>query len=158
MYSILFVCLGNICRSPTADAICTHQIAQLELNQVVKCDSAGTSAYHVGEPPDKRSVQHALSQGVDAQSIRSRQVVLNDFDKFDLILAMDEQNLKHLQDMMPKGCHAKLHKILDFSDSHFGQNVPDPYYGGKEGFNLVFDLCSEAIENILKKFKNGQLK
>jgi protein-tyrosine phosphatase len=158
MYSILFVCLGNICRSPTADAICADQIAKLKLNQELHCDSAGTSAYHVGEPPDPRSVQYAQSQGVDAQFIRSRQIALSDFDKFDLILAMDQQNYTNMQSMMPKGCKAQVKKLLDFSVSHQGQDVPDPYYGGKEGFKLVFDLCNEAISNLLRKFQNGQLE
>jgi protein-tyrosine phosphatase len=157
MYSILFVCLGNICRSPTADAICDHHIEKLSLNKVLRCDSAGTSAYHVGEPPDKRSVSYALSQGVNAQDIRSRKIIFSDFDEFDLILAMDEQNYTNLQRMKPANCRAQVKKLLDFSKANVGQDVPDPYYGGKEGFKLVFDLCNEAVENILNQFKTGKL-
>lgn len=150
--SILCVCLGNICRSPTAEAVFRQHIHHAQLN--IQVDSAGTSANHAGEPPDPRSQAHAKKRGVDLSRIRSRQVTEQDFYDFELILAMDTRNLNHLQAM-----HASLAaqhegsaalaevQLLSAKDTaHKNQPLPDPYYGGYTGFELVLDRCESAVQ------------
>ena len=139
---VLFVCLGNICRSPMAEGV-FRQIAT-ERNLGVEIDSAGTGAWHVGEPPDQRGQERLLAAGIDISSSRARKVVIEDFDRFDLIIAMDKQNLAALKRLSEPGQSHKIHLFLDFAPHLAGQEVPDPYYGHSDGFDHVFELISAA--------------
>ncbi len=143
MTSVLFVCLGNICRSPTAHGVFQHTIDHSALAGRVRVDSAGTGAWHVGKPPDRRAQQEALRRGVDISGLRARQVTGSDFHDFDLILAMDQQNLSDLQENCPVALQHKLGLFLSYAD-HPETDVPDPYYGGEEGFRHVFNLVESA--------------
>lgn len=148
-HAVLFVCMGNICRSPTAEAVFRHKLAQHALATQVGHDSAGTHAYHVGEAPDGRSQTHATRRGYRMNDLRARQVHAEDFAAFDLILAMDKQNLRLLQQQCPPGLRHKISLFLDFADGLQGQEVPDPYYGGADGFETVLDLCEAAADGLL---------
>ena len=149
--SVLFVCLGNICRSPTAEGVFRSILAQnpqVQLNQWT-IDSAGTGAWHVGNPPDSRAQSAASHRGYDLSAIKARQVVDSDFDDFDYILAMDKDNLAHLTAMANQrryGGHLGL--FLDFAHSSI-KEVPDPYYGGSQGFETVLDLIEEASTGLI---------
>lgn len=149
MISVLFVCLGNICRSPTAEGIFRATCQERGLSDQFRIDSAGTAGWHVGKPPDTRAIQAARRRGVDVSMLRARQVEAADFEKFDFILAMDESNVEDLIAMRPQGSSAHLHRFLEFARSANLLDVPDPYYGGDEGFELVLDLITEASEGFL---------
>ena len=149
MISVLFVCLGNICRSPTAEGIFRATCQERGLSDQFRIDSAGTAGWHVGKPPDTRAIQAARRRGVDVFMLRARQVEAADFEKFDFILAMDESNVEDLIAMRPQGSSAHLHRFLEFARSANLLDVPDPYYGGDEGFELVLDLITEASEGFL---------
>lgn len=144
---VLFVCLGNICRSPTADAVLTSMAADREVKGLT-VDSAGTAAYHVGSAPDPRAVSKGRSHGYDLSSLRARQVRDSDFDEFDLILAMDKANLADLKLRKPADCRARVEMASEFSSLDF-QDVPDPYYGGDDGFEHVIRLCESIGEGVL---------
>ncbi|MCF7982651.1 MAG: low molecular weight phosphotyrosine protein phosphatase, partial [Pseudomonadales bacterium] len=137
---VLFVCLGNICRSPTADAVFNKMVSDSGLNHHVHVDSAGTGSWHVGHPPDKRATEVAAQRGYDLSLLRARQVCLEDFDQFDHILAMDKANLSDLAAMCPPHCQDKLRLFLEFAPDLAQNDVADPYYGGNEGFDLVLDM------------------
>ncbi|MCX8081479.1 MAG: low molecular weight phosphotyrosine protein phosphatase [Bacteroidia bacterium] len=148
--SFLFVCLGNICRSPLAEGIFLH------LNEIHKknfiIDSAGTASYHVGEPPDPRTVRQALGRGIDLRNLRARQFKPNDFLKFDHIFVMDKSNLRNVLTLASCDADAsKVSLLLDHYPECGLREVPDPYYGGPEGFEEVFDLVYGACERIFKK-------
>ncbi len=145
---VLFVCLGNICRSPTAEAVFRHQLQSHPLAHQIECDSAGTSNYHVGEAPDRRAAQAAQKRGYDMSQLRGRQIQEVDFETFDLILAMDRANLAELLSMANSSQRPKLKLFLDFSTCA-EQEVPDPYYGGREGFDHVLDLVESASAGLL---------
>lgn len=148
---LLFVCLGNICRSPSAEAIMNSLIEQKGLTQQISCDSAGTGAYHVGSPPDRRMTAAAKVQGIDLGG-KARQFNSTDFEQFDLILAMDQENYRNI--LLPDAAKAYRHKVFlmcDFCTRHPDREVPDPYYGGAEGFNYVIDLLKDACEGLLDK-------
>ncbi len=147
--SVLFVCMGNICRSPTAEGVFRHLVQQTGHCHWVKTDSAGTHAYHIGEPPDRRSQQIALSRGIDLTDLRGRKVIASDFDNFDYILAMDNENYKILKQLCPAGFESKLSLFLDFSKEYSESEVPDPYYGGDRGFEHVFNLVESASQGLL---------
>ncbi len=148
MYSVLFVCLGNICRSPTADGIFRAKAAEAGLE--LHIDSAGTSAYHAGEAPDLRSQQEAKRHGYDLSMIRSRQVISEDFNQYDLVIAMDKSNLENLQTYKSNTCKAKLKLFLaDFAPDLGVEEVPDPYYGGAKGFTEVVKLIEQASEGLV---------
>ena len=149
MISVLFVCLGNICRSPTAEGIFRATCQQRELSGQFRIDSAGTAGWHVGKPPDTRGVAAAGRRGVDLSMLRARQVEAGDFENFDFILAMDESNIEDLIAMRPQHSSAHLHRFLEFNKSANSLDVPDPYYGGDEGFELVLDLITEASEGFM---------
>jgi protein-tyrosine phosphatase len=150
-YKLLFVCLGNICRSPAAENIMNHLIEQAGLSDRIICDSAGTSSYHIGSPPDSRMSATALQKLQIKLCGRSRQFQKLDFENFDMILAMDQENYKDILSLDPTGkYHQKVHLICDFCSRHNLKQVPDPYYGGTEGFHLVIDLLVDACEGLLK--------
>ncbi len=149
---ILMVCLGNICRSPLAAGILKHKAQQLGLEWSV--DSAGTGAWHAGELPDPRSIDVARRFGIDITDQRARQVCLEDFERFDLIFAMDRQNLRHLQQMASRLEHRqKIRLLLDVLYPGQEQEVPDPYYGGPEGFVQVFSLVEAACKRLLEEYR-----
>lgn len=145
---VLFVCLGNICRSPSAEIVCQQMAASLDINMEV--DSAGTLALHAGEPPDSRSIAAAKLRGYDMSSLRARQVITDDFYHFDVIFAMDDSNFTNLKNMMPSDSAARVGLFLKDYGSSSIKEVPDPYYGGAKGFERVLDLLEDATENFLK--------
>ena len=145
--AILFVCLGNICRSPTAEGVFRQKAKSVGLD--LKIDSAGTAGYHHGAPPDKRSRQVANARGYDLSRLKCRKVTEEDFVTFDLILGMDEANMRDLKRKCPEEHHSKLQLFLDYAEADFDE-VPDPYYGGKRGFELVLDLLEDASDGLLK--------
>ncbi|HVP32031.1 MAG TPA: low molecular weight protein-tyrosine-phosphatase [Steroidobacteraceae bacterium] len=146
---ILFVCLGNICRSPTAEGVLRTLAAREapELDLVV--DSAGTAGYHIGEPPDPRTQQAAARRGYELGMLRARVIEPADFERFDLILAMDRENLKVLRRRAPPQAHERLRLLLEFAPDATPADVPDPYYGGPNGFEEVLDLVEVAARGLL---------
>ncbi|PTY36641.1 phosphotyrosine protein phosphatase [Saccharospirillum sp. MSK14-1] len=151
--SVLFVCLGNICRSPTAQGVFEQALADSVLAGQVTVDSAGTAAYHLGKSPDTRATAAARQHGYRLEAFRARQVNVDDFYRFDWILAMDAQNLADLQAMRPEDSQAKLGLFLDQIDQCAVREVPDPYYGGSEGFEQVLDLCEQASQALLRRLE-----
>lgn len=142
--------MGNICRSPTAHGILQKIIDDNHLHHVLEVDSAGTHDYHEGEPPDPRSQKASLKYGVNISSQRSRPVTLNDFKEFDIILAMDKDNKENLLQLCPHQFKSKIKLLLEYHPSIDDKNVPDPYYSGPEGFDLVFQLSDTAVKNLMK--------
>ncbi|MBW4539171.1 MAG: low molecular weight phosphotyrosine protein phosphatase [Myxacorys chilensis ATA2-1-KO14] len=148
-YKLLFVCLGNICRSPSAENIMNHLVRDAGLSGEIACDSAGTSSYHIGSPPDRRMTIAAKAQGIDLVG-QARQFVRSDFEEFDLILAMDRENYEEICSVDRAGTHRdKVRLMCNFCTRHTLKEVPDPYYGGEEGFNQVIDLLMDACEGLL---------
>jgi protein-tyrosine phosphatase len=150
---ILLVCMGNICRSPTAEGVLRAKVAQAGLGGRVVIDSAGTHNYHSGSPPDDRSQEHALARGYDLSKLRARQILDADYEKFDLILGMDWDNLALLQaDCPPEHAH-KLKLFMSFADPalQLGETVPDPYYGQEAGFERVLDLVEAASHGLIEQ-------
>ena len=145
--TILFVCLGNICRSPTAEAVFRQRTARSGLEVII--DSAGTGGWHAGERPDPRAIEHGALKGYDLTDQSARKVTRTDFSSFDFILAMDAQNLSHLRDMCPSGYSGHLSRFLDFAPNIADKNVPDPYYGGADGFNQVIALIEAASDGLI---------
>lgn len=150
---VLFVCAGNICRSPTAEGVFRHSVASAGLGQKVFLDSAGTHGYHVGHPPDRRAQLAAAQRGYDIAGLRARQVTGQDFIEFDYILAMDLDNLSHLKQVAPAQHHEKLALFMDYGSARQGEEVPDPYYGGAQGFELVLDMAEDAAQGLLQQIK-----
>ncbi len=148
-YSVLFLCMGNICRSPTAHGVFRHRVRAAGLDGVVRVDSAGTHNYHPGEPPDHRSQQHATRRGYDLSDLRARQMLLADFATHDLVLAMDWDNLAMAQELCPPAHAHKLRRLTEFCLRMNSPVVPDPYYGGASGFDDVLDLVEDACEGLL---------
>ncbi|MAC46764.1 MAG: phosphotyrosine protein phosphatase [Oceanospirillum sp.] len=147
--SVLFVCLGNICRSPTADGIFRGLVTRAGLDKRIEVDSAGTGAWHVGNPPDPRTQKAAEVRGYDLSMLRARQAIEADFHEFDLILAMDHANYNELMSLQPANSKASLRLFLSYAPELGVQEVPDPYYGGDDGFEQVLDLVEAAGENLL---------
>jgi protein-tyrosine phosphatase len=147
---VLFVCLGNICRSPTAEGVFGHMLAAQAPQLQVEIDSAGTAAYHIGSAPDPRSRRAALSRGIDISGLRARQVRMEDFSRFDLILAMDRENLGELRAMQPEHSRALVQLFLDYAPELQLRDVPDPYYGGADAFEKVLDLATTASQGLLE--------
>jgi protein-tyrosine phosphatase len=148
-YRVLMVCLGNICRSPTAEGVLRHLAAKEAPGLALEVDSAGTADYHIGAPPDARSLRAALRRGIDIGSLRARQVVADDFARFDLILAMDAENLRELQALQPRNSRAALKRFLDYAPEMELRDVPDPYYGKAAAFEKVLDLTTAAARGLL---------
>ena len=157
MVGVLFVCLGNICRSPTGEGLFQDLVDRKNLKQKITVDSAGTAAYHIGEPPDPRSQAAASRRGIDLSNQRARRVEVKDFEKFDYLLAMDAANKDSLMRLCPPGCEHKVHLMMDFGEGTKGQDVPDPYYVGGEGFEVVLDLIENASNGLLKEICNKRL-
>ncbi|MCL1144797.1 low molecular weight phosphotyrosine protein phosphatase [Shewanella marinintestina] len=157
--SILFVCMGNICRSPSAEAMFRAKVSAAKLD--IRIDSAGTIAYHQGNAPDKRSIAAGVKRGLNFNGMQARMVTQTDFSDFDLILAADEQNLQDLKRICPAEYQAKLALMLDFCA--FGEHdaiyteVPDPYYGEGDGFELVLDLLENSCDGLVSRIQSGQL-
>lgn len=151
---VLMVCMGNICRSPTAEGVLRHKLRQAGLHSVV-VDSAGTHAYHEGDPPDHRAIQHARRRGYDLSPLRARMVCESDFEEFDLILAMDWDNLALLEEDCPPSHRDKLKRLTEFACRHDSPVVPDPYYSGADGFERVLDLIEDACDGLLGHLKRG---
>ncbi|MDB5849633.1 MAG: phosphotyrosine protein phosphatase [Rhodoferax sp.] len=149
-FSILFVCMGNICRSPTAHGVLQHKVDALGLQDRIRVDSAGTHNYHPDSPPDARSQQHASRRGYDLSALRARQIVDADFEAHDLILVMDWDNLSLAQDQSSPRHHPKIRRLTEFCERHDSPVVPDPYYGGARGFEEVLDLVEDACDGLLK--------
>ncbi len=155
------ICLGNICRSPTAQGVLEKLIENKGLSDVIEVDSAATSNYHCGQHPDPRSIAAAARRGYSLQEQVARQVIAADFQQFDYLLAMDRDNLRHLQQATPPQCRAQVQLLLDYSP-HSPESVPDPYFGGEEqGFEVVLDLLEIACANLLLhlqgQFQGGQV-
>jgi protein-tyrosine phosphatase len=149
-YRILFVCMGNICRSPTAEAIFYRRLADRELLQKVEIDSAGTHNFHPDAPPDERSQMHALKRGYDMSHLRARQIMDSDFEEFDLLLTMDWDNRALLEERCPAQHLHKVRGLAEFLQTSQASVIPDPYYGGDQGFEHVLDLIEEASEGLMK--------
>lgn len=152
--SVLFICMGNICRSPTAEGVFRHFVEQRGLQESIRIDSAGTHAYHSGEPSDRRAIAAAARRGYDMTGIRARRVRDEDFEEFDLVIAMDDQNLQNLQEMAGPALSAKVSLFLDYSSGDVSE-VPDPYYGGAKGFERVLDLVEDASRGLLEMLRKS---
>jgi protein-tyrosine phosphatase len=148
-FSVLFVCMGNICRSPTAHGVFRHRVGQAGLAERVRVASAATHDYHPGEPPDPRSVEHALARGYDLSDLRARVLGIEDLESADLVLVMDEDNDREVQERCPPQHRSKIRRLTEFCTVHQAAKVPDPYFGGPEGFALVLDLVEDACEGLL---------
>ncbi|MCC5866862.1 MAG: low molecular weight phosphotyrosine protein phosphatase [Gammaproteobacteria bacterium] len=148
-FSVLFVCMGNICRSPSAHGMVRHHLQRRFAHLPVRLDSAGTHGYHIGDPPDQRSITAAARRGIVLDDLRARQVEVEDFQNFDLVLAMDLQNLHALRRLRPDNARAELRLFLDLAPELDVREVPDPYYGGANGFEHVLDLLEQASEGLM---------
>jgi protein-tyrosine phosphatase len=152
--AICFVCLGNICRSPTAEGVMRHQLAEAKLTERVMVDSAGTGDWHIDEAPDERAQRAASKRGYDLSTFRGRQVTAADFDRFDLIIAMDDRNVAALKQVCPPAQRGKIRLLMDFAtrakaSGYDGREVVDPYFGGGEGFEIVLDQCEAACRGLI---------
>ncbi|MCP5276976.1 MAG: low molecular weight phosphotyrosine protein phosphatase [Thiobacillus sp.] len=153
--SVLLVCMGNICRSPTAEGVLRDKLEAAGLMDRVHLDSAGTHDYHVGKPPDRRAQEAARKRGYDLSALRARQVGMRDFSEFDLILAMDQDNFESLVRACPQELRHKVRLFLSFSSRFTGQEVPDPYYGGSQGFDHVLDMVEDASEGLIAALRQA---
>lgn len=147
--SVLFVCLGNICRSPTADVVFRQYVREAGLEEKIRIDSAGTGDWHIGRAPDPRTQEAAARRGYDMSSLRARQVTPADFYAFDVVLAMDNANLADLEAMRPADANGTLARFLDYATDSAEREVPDPYYGGNDGFDQVLDLVEDGARGLL---------
>lgn len=155
MVKVLFVCLGNICRSPTADAVFRKMVDDAGLDDRIIVDSAGTGSWHIGHAPDRRATAAAALRGYDLAPLRARQVTADDFQRFDHILAMDESNLVDLQSLCPHHHQGKLRLFLEFAPEFNEREVPDPYYGGDDGFDRVLDMVEAAAVGLLQQLRRS---
>lgn len=151
--SVLFVCMGNICRSPMAEGVFRRRVEEAGLAERVHVDSAGTHAYHVGEPPDPRARETASRRGIELDALRARRVTHEDLGLFDFVLAMDRDNLAILHDMAEEAHRERIRLFMEFAPEMKVREVPDPYYGGQGGFDQVFDLVEAAAEGLLAEIR-----
>lgn len=149
--SVLFVCTGNICRSPTAEGILRKRVEELGLEVVV--DSAGTHGYHVGDAPDPRSIRAAERRGYDISKLKGRKLAASDFERFDFVVALDDEHLRLMRRSCPPELQHKLHEMMHFAPHSTHREVPDPYYGSADGFELVLDLLEDAVEGLLQEIR-----
>jgi len=149
-HSILFVCLGNICRSPLAEGVFRHHVSRSQESEDFEIDSAGTGGWHVGEPADPRSIEVAQAHGVELTS-RARKLVVDDLRRFEWVIAMDEQNLRDIQALADRvDARPRIHLMREFESGGEGLDVPDPYYGGEDGFREVYRMIDDACSGLLK--------
>ena len=153
--SVLFVCLGNICRSPTAEGVFRQRVAHAGMSDRIVIESAGIGDWHVGEPPDRRAITHAAKRGYDIRKQRARQICAADFERFNWILAMDHEVLRGLRDVEPVSHAAHVGLFLDFAPSLGVRDVPDPYYGAADGFERVLDLVETASDSLIERIRDG---
>ena len=151
--NVLFVCMGNICRSPTAEAVFRHYVENAGLSENILIDSAGTHDYHVGDPPDTRAQRSAQQRGYDMSKLRGRQVEVGDFRRFDYVLAMDRANLAILQRITPADSTTQPQLFLEYARHHREREVPDPYFGGTDGFEQVLDMVEDAAQGLLEDIR-----
>jgi len=154
---VLFVCLGNICRSPTAEGVFRQLCSEAGIDHAVSADSAGTGGYHVGDPPDERSQRAARARGIEIGNLRARQVSVTDFEAFDYVLAMDRKNHRHLTAMCPPTRQGKLHLLMDFAPESAARELPDPYFSDGDGFELVLDLAETAGRGLVAQIREQHL-
>jgi protein-tyrosine phosphatase len=152
---ILFVCMGNICRSPTAEGVFTQLVKEQNLHEAFEIDSAGTHAYHVGEAPDLRAQKAARERGIEISHLRARQVTFGDFEDYDYLLVMDDDNYEILISKCPKHYQHKINYLLDYANEVNFREVPDPYYGGANGFDRVLDMVESAALGFLDTLKKS---
>lgn len=157
MIKVLFVCMGNICRSPTAEGVVRQMLREKGLEDKVEVDSAGTHGYHVGEAPDQRTQRAAASRRYDLSEMRARKVAAQDLDYFDIILAMDHNNLSVLQRICPPEKHERLALFMSYSKNFDDDEVPDPYYGLGHGFDLVLDMVEDAADGLIESIEQRLL-
>lgn len=150
MKRILFVCTGNICRSPTAEGVARHFIETAGLRGRVEVDSAGTHGYHAGETPDPRACKAAARRGYDLGALVARRLEVADFQRFDLILAMDQGHMDAMLKICPPVYRQRLGMFMQYARRHDGDEVPDPYYGGEAGFDAVLDMCEDSVQGLLE--------
>lgn len=150
---VLMVCMGNICRSPMAHGVFAERIREAGLDHAIEVDSAGTHSYHVGEPPDRRAQAAARARGYELSGQRARRLEADDFREFDYVLVMDDENLRNARTLQPTDGKARLHRFLEFAGSRREREVPDPYYGGSQGFATVMDLVEEAATGFLSHLR-----
>jgi protein-tyrosine phosphatase len=153
MTSVLFVCLGNICRSPTAHGVMQHLLQKEGLENKIVIDSCATGAWHIGQGPDERTQKAALAKGYDLSHLRARRLSLDDFSRFDVILAMDTRNLADVIKKAPENFAGKIQLFMDYSPEKHMLDVPDPYYGGSDGFDRVLSLVEGTCVNLLQQLK-----
>lgn len=151
---VLFVCMGNICRSPTCEGVFRQMLVERGLAQLIDVDSAGTHSYHVGSAPDRRAQRAALEQGIEIGHLRARQINSHDFTAFDHILVMDYDNLEDLRAICPSEYQDKLRLLMEYSQDSSKEEVPDPYYGGRDGFALVLKLAREASAGFIASLRD----
>ena len=153
MIRVLFVCTGNICRSPTAEAVCRFALQRAGLAREVYADSAGTHDYHVGDPPDPRAQEAARRRGYDMSALRGREVTYEDLMEFDYVLAMDEVNLQQLRRNCLSEHRHKLQLLTEFSGKFAGHEIPDPYYGGAKAFETVLDMIEDSVSGLIEHLR-----
>ncbi len=157
MIKVLFVCLGNLCRSPTAEGVFKALVEREGLSDQISVDSAGVGSWHIGQSPDRRAQAAARGRGIDLSSQRGRQIKPQDFDRFDYVIGMDSQNHSDLSGLCPAGGEDRLHTFMQFAP-HLGHaDVPDPYYGGDDGFDVVLDLIEAASDGLLDDIRAKHL-
>lgn len=157
MVKVLFVCMGNICRSPTAEGVFRHVVEQAGLSNRIEIDSAGTHAYHIGNEPDRRSQSVALTRGFDLSSQRARKVKPADFKEYTYVLAMDDENLSNMSAICDSEYLRKVELFLNYAKNSAESEVPDPYYGGDRGFEHVLDLIEDAADGLLQDIQQHHL-
>lgn len=155
---VLFVCTGNICRSPIAEGVAMRLAREAGLDGRIEFDSAGTHGYHVGEIPDWRTRRCASGRGYDLSGLRARQLDVRDFERFDLVLAMDRSHLESMRQLCPASLHPRLAMFMSYAAKGCGDEVPDPYYGNEDGFEAVLDCCEAGVRGVLAALEQSQIR